>query len=218
MAFTYLEKTPGELIRSADWNAVGQEVQRLGAEKVDRAGNDTIAGPLAVRGDFTVGAPNKGAGLRVLKKQEDGTAADHGAVVLGTDGDASARLHLGYAGPYSWIQSQGKNTLALNPRGGNVGVGLDTPQDRLHVHGGLRILTDSNPVRFTSGWSGFPDQAPNQAEISNDTGSYKTLMLVGNKSAGGPRRVSVWDRLEVNGTLGVTGDAAVGGALSFGER
>ncbi|HEU0015549.1 MAG TPA: tail fiber domain-containing protein [Longimicrobium sp.] len=214
MAFTYLEKTPGELIRSADWNAVGMEVARLGGDKVDRAGGDTINGSLGVRGDFTVGAANKGAGLRIFKKQEDGTAADHGAVVLGTDGDASARLHLGYAGPYSWIQSQGKPTLALNPRGGSVGVGTEAPQDRLHVHGALRILSDSNPVRFTSGWSGFPDAAPNQAEIANDTGTYKTLMLVGNRSAGGPRRVSVWDRLEVNGTLAVTGDAGVGGAFS----
>ncbi|HEU0015552.1 MAG TPA: hypothetical protein VFQ45_17885 [Longimicrobium sp.] len=216
MPFTHIDKGPGDLIRSADWNAMGQEIQRLATDKLDRAGGDAVAGPLAVRGDLSVGLANKGAGLRVFKKQEDGTAADHGAVVLGTDGDASARLHLGYAGPYSWIQSQGKPTLALNPRGGSVGVGTEAPQDRLHVHGALRILSDSNPVRFTSGWSGFPDQAPNQAEIANDTGSYKTLMLVGNKSAGGPRRVSVWDRLEVNGTLAVTSDTALGGSLFVG--
>jgi Chaperone of endosialidase len=52
----------------------------------------------------------------------------------------------------------------------------------------------------SSGWTGFPDAVTNQAEISNDTGTYKTLMIVGNRSAGVGRRVSVWDRLEVNGS------------------
>jgi hypothetical protein len=40
-----------------------------------------------------------------------------------------------------------------------------------------------------------------RAEICNDTTSYKTLMLLGNRSAGLGRRVSVWDRLDVNGAL-----------------
>lgn len=84
---------------------------------------------------------------------------------------------------------------------GNVGVGTATPSDKLDVGGALRILTNSNPLRFTSNWSGFTDLGNNHAEISNDTNQNKTLMLVGNKSAGGPRRVSVWDRLEVNGAL-----------------
>jgi hypothetical protein len=68
-------------------------------------------------------------------------------------------------------------------------------------NGQLQILADSNPVRFTAGWTGFPDGITNGAEISNDTGTYRTLMIVGNRSAGIGRRVSVWDRLEVNGPL-----------------
>ena len=85
--------------------------------------------------------------------------------------------------------------------GGNVGIGTATPDDQLDVAGAVRILTRSNPIRFTSAWTGFPDGATDRAEISNDTGSFKTLMIVGNKSAGLGRRVSVWDRLEVNGPL-----------------
>jgi hypothetical protein len=88
---------------------------------------------------------------------------------------------------------------------GLVGISTYNPQDALDVNGGLRVLSNSNPIRFTSDWSGFPDAATNRSEISNDTGTYKTLMIVGNKSNGGARRVSVWDRLEVNGTLLVTG-------------
>lgn len=93
---------------------------------------------------------------------------------------------------------------------GNVGIGTNNPQDKLDVAGNLRILTDSNPIRFTSAWSGFPDSKPNQAEISNDTGSYKTLMIIGNKSAGGVRKVSVWDYLQINGGMDITGNVGIG--------
>jgi hypothetical protein len=58
----------------------------------------------------------------------------------------------------------------------------------------LQVLSNSNPIRFTAGWTGFPDTVTNQAEISNDTGSFQTLMIVGNRSAGLGRRVSVWDK------------------------
>src|SRR4029453_5122239 len=67
-------------------------------------------------------------------------------------------------------------------------------------NGQLQMLADSNPIRFSAGWTGFPDGIANGAEISNDIGTYKTLMIVGNRSAGVGRRVSVWDRLEVNGS------------------
>jgi hypothetical protein len=76
--------------------------------------------------------------------------------------------------------------------------------------GMLTVMSSWNPVRFTSGWTGFPDANTNQAEISNDTGTYKTLMIVGNKSAGLGRRVSVWDRLEVNGSLMTSGNVGIG--------
>jgi Chaperone of endosialidase len=87
---------------------------------------------------------------------------------------------------------------------GNVGIGTLTPSDKLDVAGNLRILTGSNPIRFTSSWSSFPDAVLNQAEICNDIGTYKTLMIVGNNSGGVGRRVSIWDRLEVNGRMSVS--------------
>ncbi|MDT5293171.1 MAG: hypothetical protein QOJ76_51 [Acidobacteriota bacterium] len=81
----------------------------------------------------------------------------------------------------------------------NVGIGTATPEDRLSVVGGMRILTESNPIRFTAGWSGHADT--NKAEISNDTSAYKTLMIIGNTSAGEGRKVGIWDKLDVNGSL-----------------
>jgi len=88
---------------------------------------------------------------------------------------------------------------------GNVGIGTLNPNDKLDVSGWMRVLSGSNPLRFTSSWSGFPDQAINQAEICNDTSQYKSLMIVGNRS-GGSRKVSIWDKLDVNGNLQVNGD------------
>jgi hypothetical protein len=138
MPFEHDVKSPGDLIRSAEWNAIGTEVQRLGGDKVDRAG-DTITGPLAVRGDLSVGTANAGAAVRVLRRQEDASAADHGALVLGTGSASAATLRLGYGSGYSWLQGSGQQALALNPRGGNVGVGVAAPQAPLHVGGDVLV-------------------------------------------------------------------------------
>ena len=105
--------------------------------------------------------------------------------------------------------------LFLDAATGNVGIGTTQADARLTVQGGMQIadtvtiggrvdmLTTFNPIRFSSTWSGFPDDKTNGAEISNDVTGYKTLMIVGNKSAGGPRSVSIWDVLNVNGNLKV---------------
>jgi hypothetical protein len=94
-------------------------------------------GALAVRGDLSVGIASAGSAVRVLKKQEDGRAATDGALVLGTDSPASAALRVGYYSTYSWLQGQGQQAIALNPHGGNVGIGTGTaaPAARLHVGG-----------------------------------------------------------------------------------
>lgn len=89
----------------------------------------------------------------------------------------------------------------------NVGIGTATPEDRLDVAGGLRVLADSNPIRFTAGWSGHADA--NKAEIANDTGTYKSLMILGNTSAGEGRKVGIWDKLEVHGALKLQGGGYV---------
>jgi hypothetical protein len=109
---------------------------------------------------------------------------------------------------FSISDSDGMSKLFVDKATGNVGLGTTAPGDGLEVARGVRILSGSNPIRFTSKWSGFADAS--SAEISNDTDNYKTLMIVGNKSAdGSSRKVSVWDRLEIHGTLSVTGNATL---------
>jgi hypothetical protein len=60
----------------------------------------------------------------------------------------------------------------------------------------------TNNIRFSSKWDGkWTDNKRCGAEICNDTTGFRTLMIVGNQSAGGPRTVSVWDKLKVMGEL-----------------
>lgn len=72
-------------------------------------------------------------------------------------------------------------------------------------------LSNSNliqNIKFTNAWSAYPDDKIDAAEISNDVGNYKTLMIVGNKAKSqgkGLRTVGIWDQLDVNGQLNVAG-------------
>ncbi|HET7231463.1 MAG TPA: tail fiber domain-containing protein [Longimicrobium sp.] len=194
MAFNYVDKNPGDLIRSADWNDMGREVTRLGGDKVDLAGNQTITGPLTIKADLGVGTPNLGAQLHIYRKQEDGRdAATHGALVIGNDLATSATLRVGYSQAYSWLQGQGQQNLALNPRGGDVGVGTDAPRSRLSVAGALAV---------------------GAAYASGSAAPANSLIVEGNLGIGTPTpqaRLHVEGNAWVNGTLGVTG------ALNFGQ-
>src|SRR5262249_38084335 len=87
----------------------------------------------------------------------------------------------------------------------------------LAVGAPLTVLTGSNPIRFTGGWSGFPDGARNQADIANDPGGHQTLLSVGNKSNdGNPQRVSAFDRPEVGAGVAVAGASSLGANASGG--
>lgn len=81
--------------------------------------------------------------------------------------------------------------LRLKVHAAKAEDGTDTPT--------VDLFPANNPLRFSSAWTGLGNGG-NTAEISNDTQIYKTLMIVGNGSAGLGRRVSVWDRLDVNGS------------------
>ena len=128
-------------------------------------------------------------------------------------------------------------TVGMSMRNNGSGVTWGDSQSRIHDNGDLHIDTDDtlhllapssvdvqtpridvkNPstgqnLRFSSAWSGSPDAANGvNSEISNDVGAYKALMLVGNRSAGGQRRVGVWDRLDVHGNVGIDQQLCIGG-------
>lgn len=103
------------------------------------------------------------------------------------------------------------NAGSLNAYINNAGTGV--------LGSDLTVNNNTNPLKFTSSWSNFTGGAIDRAEISNDTGTYKTLMIVGNRSNNANiRRVSVWDRLEVNGDLTVQGNLTVRDAMYYKNR
>ncbi len=222
-------KTKGHVIKSKDWNDAITEVQRLDTAKVNKSG-DSVTGSLTIAGNAGVGTTSPQAKLHVAGggvrwgNNSELVTDQGGSLELGgnnsTAGAGTPYVDFHFSGLTQDFNARIVNDAngrlsVLAPTlqaSGNVGIGTPTPADRLDVAGNLRILTGSNPIRFTSAWSGFPDPVNNQAEISNDTGTYKTLMIIGNKSGGLGRRVSVWDRLEVNGTLIGTGNVGIGTA------
>ena len=84
---------------------------------------------------------------------------------------------------------------------GNVGIGTPTPWTRLTVVGAL-----GGNIGFAPSYTAWASYGVGDggAAIYNDNGSYKTLMIVGNNSAGGSRQVGVWDNLTVNGQMNAT--------------
>lgn len=62
-------KRAGDLIKSQDWNTAMGEIVRLEAAKVNRSGEDTLAGPLTIQAGLSVqgnlGVPNGSLGLGI---------------------------------------------------------------------------------------------------------------------------------------------------------
>lgn len=172
----------------------------------DNKGNLSAYGNLSMN-DKTIwlrdnGNVNNGLGWYGIGKPFAGLNVD-GPVLFGHKGGILGTTDGGQRPVITW------NSL------GNVGIGESNPKDdTMEVNGTMRILSNSNPLRFTSAWSGFPDSITNGAEISNDTNYHKALMIVGNRSAGQGRKVAIWDRLEVNGFLYVNGNMQLNQALT----
>lgn len=72
----------------------------------------------------------------------------------------------------------------------------------------LRLNSSALNLNGYQNWDvGGYDSTGGGAAIVNDNGSYKALMILGNRSAGGVRIVKVWDTLDVQGTLVESSDA-----------
>ena len=155
---------------------------------LDRDGTLTVRGSQVINGNSSVNGNSEmkgGASLNDSALKIRGPADSNHVLVF--DKDVDGPLLKGYAGGKLGTTLNNQTAVKWNSLG-DVEVG-------------------KNPLKFSSDWSGFPDNKTNGSEISNDTNVYKKLMIVGNKSAGGGRKVGIWDRLDVHGDLGVDGNA-----------
>ena len=109
--------------------------------------------------------------------------------------------------------SNDKNDHIVFIASGGVGIGIKEPKEKFDVLGKVRILEEKNPLRITDNWSSFTNNSVNNSEISNDTVEHEALIIAGNRTGGNNRRVKVYDDLDVNGTLTVTKNLQVDGAL-----
>lgn len=107
------------------------------------------------------------------------------------------------AGGTSYVE-MGSNAPVLNGTklavlGGNVGIGSLSPSYKLTVTGGA-IGGNWGLTPNYAAWASY-GTGDGGAAIYNDNGGYRSLMIVGNNSAGGQRQVHVWDDLAVNNQL-----------------
>jgi len=91
---------------------------------------------------------------------------------------------------------------------GNVGIGTNQPQGKLDVRGDIRA--GNSDIYFTKtdhNYTGIGN-APGFAAIENGV-NYDALMILGRAGTSKGRSVKLWDYLQVNGDLEVTGNITV---------
>ena len=144
---------------------------------------------------------------------------------IGNDADDSIGL----------VQAGAERLTVIN---GRVGIGTTTPEGTLDVRGDIRA--GSSDIYFTKtdhNHTGIGNTA-GFAAIENSA-SHDGLMILGRAGTTRGRSVKLWDYLEVNGSLNVTGNVGIqtltpmralhvegteihsggfGGGLSFGNR
>ena len=92
------------------------------------------------------------------------------------------------------LNGAGTRNVYLSPRsssyfmGGNVGIGYHRPGYKLTVSGGA-IGGNYSLLPNYAGWAAY-GTGDGGAAIYNDNGGYQKLMIVGNNSAGGVRKVA----------------------------
>ena len=86
---------------------------------------------------------------------------------------------------------------------------LKIPADRTILQGAVRLENST----WDKAVAGHPNNA-SVGHIVSDNNFYKSLMIVGNNTAGGVRKVGIWDNLEVNGSSSVAGNLNVTGPIT----
>lgn len=175
-----------------------------------RTGDTLISGKLDVNGDgkfASVGRDN--ADWFSIYGANKGTAVYNGMSINDGGGLSVGSWNKAPQGTINTNDLHVQNNIRIEQKGLSMGgtgqLSVDSPDT---VGGRLIVDNDGtvlhNNIKFSKKWSAYTDNSNNKSEISNDTDAYKSLMIVGNKSGGGERRVGIWDTLNVNGALNVS--------------
>jgi hypothetical protein len=126
------------------------------------------------------------------------TAGETTKLQIGIGNDADDSIGL--------VQAGAERLTVIN---GRVGIGTTTPEGTLDVRGDIRA--GSSDIYFTK-------TDHNHTGIGNTVGfaaiensaNYDGLMILGRAGTARGRSVKLWDYLEVNGSLNVTGNVGIG--------
>jgi hypothetical protein len=168
-------------------------------------------GVLFVSSSGNVGIGTSSPGLNLSVQGLYGQPTTSGVQTVGIfraqDSSSNIALDMGviqYLG--SWIQSINKAnsavlTLALNPNGGNVGIGTVSPDVRLHISGsdGIKIQATGN--------SDTPSLT-----IINNTNQYGWARFSGGLQGNGKgyAAISCWNASTIGEVVRISGDGNVG--------
>lgn len=184
--------TTGNTYLARDGGAVGIQTTSPAAGYVlDANGSTHVAGSIKMDGaglynsfGYQIVAGNQSDWLRINQNNSwpSGTAA-YGYWAFGSGG-----VSIG-----SWTDMPSGDLYVTS----RVGIGTSSPSQSLDVAGAAAAY---GYLPHYQSWAAY-GTGDGGAAIYNDNNGYKTLMIVGNSSGGGERRVSVWDRLMVNGPV-----------------
>lgn len=204
-------------------STVDSTVRKMAGSAIDPTVN-LAANSLSVTGDATV-AGNIGIGTTTPKAK----LHMFGGAIMPTDGNTDASGILFSGSGKAWIRyyartgedstleigtSNGpQDHISLMPSG-KVGIGTNAPQGKLEVVGDIRA--GNSDLYFTKADHNHTGigNTPGYAAIENDGGQYGALMILGRTvttTSPSRRVVKLWDYLQVNGDLEVTGNIGTHG-------
>ena len=114
------------------------------------------------------------------------------------------------SGVYTNMITTSDTFLARDGGSVNINTTATVALAKLNVAGGSIAGNYGLTPRYAS-WNAYGTGDGGAAIYNSNEGGYQALMLVGNNSGGGVRRVKVWDELTVNGNSIVTGNHSVSG-------